>query len=125
MPKIAKELGPLAVSRLKGDRAHPVGGVPGLYLKIDGGSRSWVLRIVVGNRRPGMGLGPYPAVSLAQARQKAQALREEVAKGNDPQRQKATAKAALKAEQANAVRFASIFCSPGKDMSGVIDDLAR
>lgn len=105
MPKIAKELGPLAVGRLKGDRAHPVGGVPGLYLKIDGRSRSWVLRIVVGNRRPSMGLGPYPAVSLAQARLKAQTLREEVAKGNDPLRQKAAAKAALKAEQANSITF--------------------
>ena len=105
MPKIAKELGPLAVGRLKGNRAHPVGGVPGLYLKIFGASRSWVLRIVVGNRRSAIGLGPYPAVSLAQARQKAQALREDVAKGIDPLRQKAAAKAALKAQQASSVTF--------------------
>ncbi len=105
MPKIAKELGPLAVSRLTGDWAHPVGGVTGLYLKIDGGSRSWVLRIKVGDRRPALGLGSYPTVSLAQAREKARALREEIAKGVDPIRQKAATKAALKAAQATAITF--------------------
>ncbi len=105
MPKIAKELGPLAVSRLQGDRAHPVGGVPGLYLKIDGASRSWVLRAVVGNRRSSMGLGSYPAVSLALARQKAQGLREEISRGIDPLRQKAATKAALKAAQASSITF--------------------
>ena len=33
--------------------------------------RSWVLRIVDGGRRRKLGLGVYPSVSLAQARQKA------------------------------------------------------
>lgn len=105
MPKIAKELGPLAVSRLKEQGAHPVGGVAGLYLKIDGGSRSWVLRIVVGHHRRHSGLGPYPAVSLAEARKKAQEIRELVSKGVDPTRQKAAAKAALKAAQSSAITF--------------------
>lgn len=105
MPKIATPLGPLAVSRLKGQGSHPVGGVPGLYLKIDGGSRSWVLRVIVGSRRRHMGLGPYPAVSLAQAREKAQKLRDQISEGNDPLRLKAAAKAALKAAQASSITF--------------------
>lgn len=105
MPKIAKVLGPLAVSRLSGNRAHPVGGVAGLMLKIDGASRSWVLRVTVGGHRRSMGLGPYPAVNLAQAREKAQSLREEVVQGNDPLRKKAAAKVALKLAQASAITF--------------------
>ena len=46
--------------------------------------RSWVLRIVDGGRRRKLGLGVYPSVSLAQARQKAQDARRELAEGNDP-----------------------------------------
>jgi hypothetical protein len=37
--------------------------------------RSWVLRLVTGGRRRKLGLGVYPSVSLAQARQKAQEAR--------------------------------------------------
>ena len=41
----------------------------GLYLNIaPSGSKSWVQRIVVDGRRRDIGLGPYPAVSLARAR---------------------------------------------------------
>lgn len=105
MPKIAQALGPLAVSRLKDQGAHAVGGVTGLYLKIDGASRSWVLRVVVGNRRDHMGLGAYPGVSLAQARLKAQELRETIHSGVDPRREKAAARAAFQASQSSAITF--------------------
>lgn len=105
MPKIAQALGPLAVSRLKDQGAHAVGGVTGLYLKIDGASRSWVLRVVVGKRRHHMGLGAYPGVSLAQARQKTQELRDSIGQGADPLRDKAAARAALQASQASAINF--------------------
>ena len=44
----------------------------GLYLRIaPGGSKQWVLRIVVHGKRRDISCGPYPAVSLAQARHKA------------------------------------------------------
>jgi integrase len=46
--------------------------------------RSWVLRIVDGGRRRKLGLGVYPSVSLAQARQKAQVFRRKLAEGDDP-----------------------------------------
>ena len=40
----------------------------GLYLNVaPSGSKSWVQRIVIDGRRRDMGLGPYPAVSLARA----------------------------------------------------------
>ena len=57
----------------------------GLYLRISpGGSKSWVLRIVVSGDRRDVGLGPYPAISLAQARHKAASYRVAVLDGRDP-----------------------------------------
>src|SRR5450830_582908 len=84
MPKIPRELSPLEVSRLKNEGAHAVGGVPGLYLQVLGGSRSWVLRFVVGGRRRRMGLGPFPSVTLAAAKEKARAAHQVIDRGEDP-----------------------------------------
>ena len=57
----------------------------GLYLRITPtGTKSWVQRIVVNGRRRDLGLGSYPAVSLAEARRKAAANSSEVAAGQDP-----------------------------------------
>ena len=43
----------------------------GLMLVVrDSGARSWVLRYQIGGRRRDMGLGPYPEVGLADAREK-------------------------------------------------------
>ena len=57
----------------------------GLYLNIaPSGSKSWVQRIVVDGRRRDIGLGPYPAVSLARARAIAYDNRTAVAEGRDP-----------------------------------------
>lgn len=64
MPKVAKELGALAVSRLTQEGMHPVGKVAGLYLQVTGAkSRSWILRVKVGDRRREIGLGAFPAIS--------------------------------------------------------------
>lgn len=68
MPKIAKELSALAVSKLQ-EGAHAVGGVPGLQLQVIGASKVWVLRFALHGKRRRMGLGSYPAVSLASARE--------------------------------------------------------
>ena len=46
--------------------------------------RSWVLRIMDGGRPRKLGLGVYPSVSLAQARQKAVDARRNLAEGIDP-----------------------------------------
>ena len=49
MPRVAKELGPLAVSRLSEPGTHAVGRVAGLALQITPtGSRSWILRVTIG-----------------------------------------------------------------------------
>jgi integrase len=47
-------------------------------------SKSWLLRYALAGKRRDMGLGPYPAVSLAEARQKAQDARKLLAEGQDP-----------------------------------------
>ena len=56
-----------------------------LYLRIaPGGSKQWVQRLAVNGKRRDMGLGAWPVISLAQARQKALANRMLVANGGDP-----------------------------------------
>ena len=87
MPKIARELSALEVKRLTRPGWHAVGGVPGLLLQIkpparEGApiSRSWILRVQVAGQRQPVGLGGFPQVSLAAAREQARKLASE-AKG--------------------------------------------
>ncbi|HFF8040310.1 integrase arm-type DNA-binding domain-containing protein [Acinetobacter baumannii] len=94
MPKKAKELSALSVAKIKETGRHSVGGVDGLCLNVEGNSRVWILRAVVGKRldkdgkqkphRRDIGLGPYPEVSLAEARAKATELRLQIRSGIDP-----------------------------------------
>lgn len=71
MPKRILEKTALEVSRLRTDGVYSVGGTPGLHLQIIGGSRVWVFRYRFMHQRRRMGLGSYPAVSLAAAREAA------------------------------------------------------
>jgi integrase len=106
MPRKAKELGPLEVARLRTPGLHAVGNVAGLYLQVlDSGARSWVLRMMIGDKRRDMGLGGYPDVTLAQARQKAQEKRDMAREGRDPIEERRAARSALRAAQAKAVTF--------------------
>jgi integrase len=106
MPRIATELGPLAVKRLSKQGMHAVGGVPGLYLQVGNGqARSWILRAVVASKRRDIGVGSYPALSLAAARVKAQQYRETIQQGQDPVAVKELARRALRTERARSVRF--------------------
>jgi hypothetical protein len=84
MSRRAIALSALAVSKLGRDGFHPVGEVPGLGLHIAGEARSWLLRFSFAGRRPEMGLGSFPEVSLALARQKARDARELVRQGINP-----------------------------------------
>lgn len=57
----------------------------GLYLYVKhSGSRSWVLRYQVSGKRRDLGLGPYPDITLAMAREKALEARQLIAAGGDP-----------------------------------------
>lgn len=102
MPKIAKALTPVQINRLTKVGWHAVGGVAGLLLQIrkparEGAPspRSWILRVRVGNERQPIGLGPYPQVSLAEAREQAKKLVMEARQGVDLRARKRAARSAL------------------------------
>ncbi len=111
MPKLAKELSSLEVKRLehpgKGRNAtFAVGGVSGLLLQITpNGGRSWVLRTKVGDKRREIGLGGYPSVTLAQAREKAREARLGIEGGKDPVAERKAARSALTAAQRMNLTF--------------------
>ena len=103
MPRIAKELGPLQVGRITTAGLNPVGGVAGLMLQVSkSGARSWLLRIKVGDKRREIGLGAYPGVGVALAREKAQQTRDDIADGIDPVLQRATARQTIVEQQIEA-----------------------
>lgn len=84
----------------------------GLYLLVkQTGAKSWVQRIVVDGRRRDVGLGGYPAVTLAKARELAAANRATVSDGKDPllERRKKSIptfrEAAIKVHAANLPRW--------------------
>lgn len=75
--------------RLKpGDKSVSDGTVPGLYLLAGSspGRGKWILRFVSPEtrKRRDMGLGTYPAVSIAAARREAAEARQAIASGADP-----------------------------------------
>ncbi len=101
-----KELGALAVSNIRRRGYNPVGGVIGLGLNVTKyDSRSWVLRYHVGGRRRDMGLGSYPSVNLAHAREAARVARAKLAQGIDPITEARAARSALQADLASAITF--------------------
>lgn len=96
MPRRARELTALEVGRLKTPGTHTVGGVAGLLLQItQSGARSWILRVMVGDKRREIGLGAFPDVTLAQAREKARETRQTIESGRDPVAERAAARSAL------------------------------
>lgn len=106
MPKLAKEMGALEVSRKTAPGLHFVGGVPGLALHVTTpGARSWIFRVVIGGKRREMGLGNYPGVTLAMAREKAREARELIRQGIDPIERQRAAQSALRAAVAAALTF--------------------
>ncbi|RAZ83293.1 tyrosine-type recombinase/integrase [Cereibacter johrii] len=112
MPKKAREWGVLDVKRA----AHPgdggnvwraVGGVAGLLLQITPtGAKSWLLRTTVAGTRRAMGLGSYPEVGLAEARERAREAKRKIAAGVDPIEERKATRAALAAAQRRSLTFA-------------------
>jgi len=113
MPRKAKKLEALDISRMtKGGEekagTFAVGEVPGLYIQVlPSGAASWLLRVKVGEKRREIGLGGYPGVKLAAAREKAREARETVRQGIDPVEERKTAKAALIAAQRRGLSFSA------------------
>ena len=85
-----------------------------LYLRVvPGGSKSWIQRIIIHGKRHDIGLGGFPTVSLAEARELAFENRKLVRAGGDPLSLKRKAKmptfrdAAMKTFEANRARWRS------------------
>ena len=105
----------VAVSKFKKEGRYAVGGVDGLHFRIVGNSRAWILRVAVGTRtnsdgktvvhRRDMGLGSYPEISLAEARDIAREMRRQIRKGIDPLEQKKQDKETQRIQQRNSKIF--------------------
>lgn len=107
MPKIVKELSALEVKRLTRPGRHAVGNIAGLLLVVkESGAKSWHFRTVIGKKRRSIGLGSYPEVSLADAREKAREAKELIKQGLDPIEQKRACKASLIQSQTANITFA-------------------
>ena len=105
MPKLAAELSPIQITRIADPGLHFVGVVPGLALQVRGNSRSWILRVRIVGKTRDIGLGGYPDVTLAMAREKARTLREQVRQGIDPLEERRAQRAALEMAQGMRVTF--------------------
>lgn len=103
--QIKDRLIPLNVERIKQPGMHLDG--KGLYLHVSkSGAKSWLFRyMMAGGKRREMGLGPYPSVSLAEARQKAEECRKLTAGGKDPLEAWKAEKQAAQIEAARQMTF--------------------
>ena len=124
MPRLTKQLSAIEVSRLtysvdpEGRAAklrHAVGGVAGLCLVCYPPtqpdltpSRTWVLRKQIKDKRRELGLGAYPEVTLASAREKARELSELIRSGHDPILERQNRAISLSKAQAMQVTFKEV-----------------
>ncbi len=90
-------MGQLTDRAVKAASAGRYGDGDGLHLIVsDSGRRNWVLRYQMTGARHDMGLGSYPAVTLAEARIAAADARKLIAQGVDPLAARAAARKAAK-----------------------------
>jgi integrase len=86
---------------------HSVGGVAGLLLQVTPtGAKSWIYRTRIGTKRRSIGLGGFPDVTLAQARDKARETRDKIADGIDPVEERQAKRRDLLAAQLSTMTFA-------------------
>lgn len=115
MPKMVSEMSPIEIKRLRhpgqgGNFTVAVGGVSGLLLQITPtGARSWILRTLIAGKRRSLGLGAYPDVTLAQARERAREAKDKAWNNIDPIEEKKAAQAALRAAAHRGLTFADAF----------------
>ena len=104
MARLVKRLKPLTVSKKRKPGYYPDGA--GLYLQISrSGSKSWIFRFMLDGRAREMGLGSFNAVSLDEARDKAQGCRNLLVKKIDPIEQRAADETANRVAAANQITF--------------------
>lgn len=78
----------------------------GLYLQVGPtGGKSWLLRYMIANKAKNMGLGAVHTISLAEAREQAQAARKLLLQGIDPVEEKRKRLGALRSADAKTLTF--------------------
>jgi hypothetical protein len=107
MPKRVKNLTAVEIKRINKPGRHAVGTVSGLLLFVkESGTKSWILRVMIGLKRRNMGLGPYPEVTLAMAHEKARKYKGLIESGIDPIEDRLSRKNALKKTSMSSLTFA-------------------
>ncbi len=83
-----------------------LGDGDGLYLSVSKvGTKSWLFKFMLHGRSREMGLGPYPTITLARAREKAMEARRLKVEGIDPIEARDAQKQATRAASAKQVTF--------------------
>ena len=101
--RVLSRLSDIAVRTKRRPGYYADGG--NLYLRAAGGTKAWVFRFAIGGRTRDAGLGPYPAVSLAKAREEAEQLRRLVAGGVDPIEARRQQRQAARIQAVKALTF--------------------
>jgi hypothetical protein len=106
---MTRMLGRLSAVRVQSVRQRGYyGDGGGLYLRVaPGGAKGWIFRYGGRGRRRDMGLGGYPAIGLAKARELASDWRSVFVAGLDPIAARNEKRAAAAVEAAKAMTFAN------------------
>jgi integrase len=120
MPVRVPEMTAKQVRDLSAPGLKAVGGVSGLHLQVtESGAKSWILRVSTGvqrtskNEKPfvarrDIGLGGFPDVTLAMARERAREAKEKLRKGIDPVAEKKALRSAMLAGESRSVTFCEL-----------------
>jgi len=113
MPVKANELKDKQVRAIinKGKKGiYPVGRVAGLSIQVSNGDgASWILRTTIADKRKWIGLGAYPEVSLAQARETAGDMKRRiVSECYDPVEERLKRRSELKKEHLKTFTFSQL-----------------
>ena len=104
MSRTVSRLSALKVAQMRRPGMYADGD--GLYLQVTSPSaRSWIFRYSLSGKKHEMGLGPLHAISLAEARDRAQICRRQLVDGIDPLAARASERARSATNDAKAMTF--------------------
>ena len=100
-------LKPAAIDNAKaGPKAYALTDGGGLYIEVmPGGSKVWRYKYHRDGKREKVTIGPYPSISIRAARDRHEALREQLHTGDSPAKAKQRDEAGRRATEASAVDF--------------------
>src|SRR3979411_2563594 len=107
MARVAERLSARAAQTAHAvDKPRMLADGKGLYLRIGpSGSKSWIYRYSSGGRAHDIGLGPYPDIARAAARERATAQRKLRLNGEDPLMTRRAGRDQAKLAEARAMTF--------------------